>query len=76
MICLSLGVGVEGGGSYHFTPTAALSLTNYSVPKIPQMRHQGFIQQIEALQKNKTKKTPTTHIGLHRAEERWRDLKD
>lgn len=60
MICLSLGVGgggVEGGGSYHFIPTAPLSLTNYSVSKIPQMRHQGFIEQIERLCKNKKTRT-------------------
>lgn len=66
MICLSLGVGVEGGGSYHFTPTAPLSLTNYTVSKIPQMRHQGFIQQIERLCKK--------HI--HRSKESQRDLED
>ncbi len=58
MICLSLGVGVEGGGSYHFTPTAPLSLTNYSVSKIPQMRHTRFrTTDREALQKKKKNNT-------------------
>lgn len=60
MICLSLGAGVEGGGSYHFTPTAPLSLTNYSAPKIPQMRHQGFTQQIERLCDKHTQKRRET----------------
>ena len=71
MICLSLlgwWGGVEGGGSYHFTPTAPLSLTNYSVSKIPQMRRRGFTQQIERLCKKKKK--------THRSEARRRDLKD